>query len=500
MAGRSGFLLEIAKMKNQAANAKPEKANFGESVSLNKALFDMQSHMSKLDRDIDDEAYDELSKKWSGQGGGGSGDAFITGLKSGLKKGSILEDKERMKKYMNSLSQMEEMVSNQNKQIYEQQQIFNAKQKLMPQANTLFNSPNITQDKFENGWNSIARKFSQMTGMNVQVVNPNRLTGEGTVIVDGDEQLMDLKDFFATPEMLAYKQFENSPEFKAAQKASEDEYALEQKNAKNVADLHEEQMKKLKKEREDLETANQFEKEHLKKTGDKITLLNTVGEGRYRQYEKEINTNREVAQAAFNVANDLDKLVKLAENHPSIFGSNMEFILMNKNNEDPNFWNSAARKLVPRKDRAAFNEATNLIKRLNADSLKSLGGGRMNVFLERNLFGGNPNMTWEADAVKTVGKDLSKKSKAIGNEYKKSVDYYSSFNPAYYKPKVIIDGFEEQQEKNSSQDDQNPPQNNQEEIVTFIVEGQPPINVPASNADEAERRLKGKYKNVVRKQ
>jgi hypothetical protein len=476
MADYSNYLLQKAKMKHEAANAKPEKPKFGDEAILNNNLFNMNKQMPNEN----EATVNLLTELQEGSKPGkvmSAGDAALAGAKAGVQRKSFLDDKERLGKIMAFTEKTRQMVEDTNRELYKQEKLYNAKQELAPQWDFIFSSPKLTEAERLNGLNDLVRAFKNKTGLDVDVVNPNFRNGTATIFIDGEPQFGNLADIFKTPQELRTQAFLNSSEVQKADQMALQEHQREVRNQNAIASLHEEQAEKLNTEKKrDIEIKDAEERIFKETGGDRVKLFDNLGDSLIRSYETDINKNRDIAQASFDVVRDIEKLIHLAKTHPKIFGANMQTVIMNRNNQDQTYWNTLVRRsALKSKDAVAYNEAINIIKRLNRDDLKTLGGGRMNVFLERNLFGGNPNMTWEPQAVINVGGEIKNKALSVGKEYAKSHQYYDKYR-GYYKPK-IVNGFDDAE-------------------VSFKLPDGRIVKAPKENEQKALETLKTKYGNV----
>jgi hypothetical protein len=480
MADYSNYLLQKAKMKHEAANAKPEKPRFGDEVILNNNLFNMNKQMPNEN----EATVNLLSEIQEGSKPGkvmSAGDALLAGAKAGVQRKSFLDDKERLGKIMAFTEKTKQMVEDTNRELYKQEKLYNAKQAIMPRfMGFLKNHAKMSPNDKKVFLQHTLDEYNQAAGTDYKLLSYDGSEPWKVTLSDGQEPFfLDLMYELKTPEEIRHEIFAQSPEVQKADQMALQEHERDVRNQNAVASLHEEQAEKLKTEKKrDIEIKDAEERIFKETGGDRVKLFDNLGDSLIRSYETDINKNRDIAQASFDVVRDIEKLIHLAKTHPKIFGANMQTVIMNRNNQDPTYWNTLVRRsALKSKDAVAYNEAINIIKRLNRDDLKTLGGGRMNVFLERNLFGGNPSMTWEPEAVINVGGEIKNKALSVGKEYAKSHQYYDKYR-GYYKPK-IVNGFDD------------------EKVIFQLPNGQK-RSFPKENAQQAEEILKSEFGDVKR--
>jgi hypothetical protein len=242
MADYSNYLLQKAKMKHEAANAKPEKPRFGDEAIINNALFNMNKQMPNEN----EATVNLLTELQEGSKPGkvmSAGDAMLAGAKAGVQRKSFLDDKERLGKIMAFTEKTRQMVEDTNRELYKQEKLYNAKQELAPQWDFIFSSPKLTEAERLNGLNDLVRAFKNKTGLDIDVVNPNFRNGTATIFIDGEPQFGNLADIFKTPKELRTQAFLNSSEVQKADQMALQEHQREVRNQNAVASLHEAQAK-----------------------------------------------------------------------------------------------------------------------------------------------------------------------------------------------------------------------------------------------------------------
>jgi hypothetical protein len=210
------YQLEKQKMKFAAQNAKPENPRYAEELNLKKALIDFDQNYSSQLQNEDARFMGEMSERWKKNGGGNLGDAIISGLQSGMRKGSILDDKKRMEKHRAGIEKMEKMVESTNMELANQRRLYDAKQSIMPNWVAYSKSfSGMNPADREQAVDTMINRYNEIAGTNYR---RGPLDGKDpwmVTLIDGDQsQVVNMMDFMKTPEEMKLDMLMNSPGYR----------------------------------------------------------------------------------------------------------------------------------------------------------------------------------------------------------------------------------------------------------------------------------------------
>lgn len=229
MSNKQNLLQQVVKLKYDAATKKPQTPRWGEEAALNKSLMDMQEQYSRPDREVNNQMLDEISQQNQTKGGGSFGDAFITGLKSGIKKGSFLDDKKRLKGIMDFTEKMQGMVSTQNQELWQQEKQFNAKQAIAPRIYGYLESyQNMTPNDRKVYLDNVLREFNQKAGTSYELLDTGGSDPVKVLVDTGNgAEYLDLMDLVQTDEQKKLDLILKGQEFQQLQRSAEAQDSLD---------------------------------------------------------------------------------------------------------------------------------------------------------------------------------------------------------------------------------------------------------------------------------
>lgn len=475
MAKFADYQLKKSKMLYDAANTKPERPRFDQQLGLEKSLVDMQRETSAPDRRADEQMFGELSQKWKGNGGGSSGDALISGLTAGLKKGSFTDDKKRSKQLMQFTEQMRDMVAQQNIELHKQEKLASARNSVTPRIMAYLESyKNMSPNDRKVYLQSAMDEYNQVSGLDYKVLDATGSEPWKVIISDGEESSpLDLMDFIKTPEEKKLQYYLNSNEVKNAEQQLQNEDRLDRQNtesqiARNQSRISDDDIK-----RKENEEAIQIEKQILNETGDNVKFIDNMSTSGRNYAERHIKEYTEKANQHLASEKRLTRAVKIAEDHPELFG-NLNAIIAARYNENPSYLYNLLKNKIPAESLDAMSELSGIIKNIFVDSTKGTSARAMNMFLEKKLEAGSPNQRWTAAAFKKVVGEALEQDKESYNEEKKVADYGSE--GLFYRPRA-------KSRKNTPEE----PKNKEDASVEDKLKAIPGLT--QADIDEATRRL-----------
>lgn len=439
MSNYTSHLKENQKMKLAAATAKPDQPRFGEQTKIAKDMFDFDEHFNSKVRGEDAQLASELSQKWAGNGGGTRGDAFISGLQSGMRKGSILDDKKRMEKYKTGMEKMHQMVESQNQQLYQQEKLHNARQSIMPNWMAYSQSfRGMSPSDREQAVESMIQKYNDVAGTNYKRYSVDGREPWKVTVIDGQEAMpVDLMDLMKTPEEMRMQIMMNSPGYQQMEGVARGEHNMEQADKQAGMDLKKSKIDALRQESQDLQSFKEMEETIKQESGDSVISLDRFinKPSQWNHAIKGIEKRIEQGNTAHKGMQTLDRLNEIVDTKPQLFGT-FDAIIANNNSANPTLLSTLATKLkVKDEDRADFEEAGKLFAYLYQDALHSLPSGtRNNQYLEREIKKGIPSMGQVPEAFKRITSHIGKDFVYPAEVGKKTSEYYQQ--GLEYKPKV----------------------------------------------------------------
>ncbi len=435
MAKLSDWKLQKTKLRMDAANSKPERPRINEQLGLEKTLLDLQKQSSEPDRQIDEKMYGDLSEKWKGNEGGSGGDAFIGGLTAGLRKGSFAEDKERNKKVMDFTEKMKNMVEEQNVQLFKEEKLHNARNSVTPRIMAYLDtyknmSPNDRKVYLQNTMD----EYNQASGENYKIVDATGSEPWKIIVSDGQNvEPLDLMNFIKTPEENKLAYYLNSNDVRQSENEMQRDDELQRQNLEGQVMHHRDVSSDAEIKRKEHQEALQIEKEILDKSGDNVKFIDNMSVSGRNYAERHIKEYTEKANQDLAAEKRLTRAIKIAQDHPALFG-NLNAIISSRYHEDPGYITNLLKNKIPKEDLDVAPELSGIVKNIFTDSIKGISAKAMNQFLEKKLSAGSPNQAWTAKAFEKVVKESLDEYKPLYDEHKKVADYGSS--GLFYRPRA----------------------------------------------------------------
>ena len=387
-------------MKFNAATAKPERPRFGDEVSLNKALLELQQQMSAPDKQIDSQMYDELGQNWKSGGGGSRGDAVISGLKAGLRKGSLLDDKQRMQKFMSGVEKIKGMVEDTNRELYQQEKIFNATESIMPRLMSFMKTqktmdPNAKRVFLQNTLD----EYNQAAGTDYKLLGYDGIEPWKVTISDsGESQFLDLMSLMKTPAQAKYEMYlENSPEMQQAGSLMQQEDALDRQVKQSSIDLHQAHASKYNAQNQEQEVAQQ-RKVNLQQQGvlpEGGMMFEEIGDPTERKLRlEELKAEKEKLQPTEAGIKALQEMDKIFKQYPKLSTSLAKWA----NSKEDTLIGNLLKDIVNKDERNAIQQLEKHAATLALGVIQQFKGQRPTDILKKLIKDTNPgsNFTYEA--------------------------------------------------------------------------------------------------------
>lgn len=453
MARLAKYNLSKVQEKMNAANTKPEKPRFGEQLGIEKTLHDMRSQDIDSNSKIDNEMYGELSEKWKGNGGGSGGDAFITGLTSGLKKGANSEEKNKNKEMIKFTETMRDMVSAQNQELFKQEKLSNARMSVTPRIMAYLDnyktmSPSDRKVYLQNS----LEEYNKSAGTNYKLIDTAGAEPWKVMVSnDGDIEPLDLMDFIKTPEEKKldyyYKSAENNQyEKELAQEDNLERQVMQSKISSNQ-EIARQKHEKAMREEENSPQKIQEKKQKMLESGEipKGSLLfDELPKHEAAGHFKNIMDERAKLNGAEEANYALDKMEKIFEEYPGISTSFAKWAEAG----DDSAMNNFLRRMSNQDERAALQDLEKYAGKLNLGTIEQFKGTRPTDVLKKIMAATNPNSKFTAKAFREIKPDyVNQNNRQIARSKEADRAVLKRYVPTY---EGVVENFSKKESVNVS--------------------------------------------------
>lgn len=404
MAKFSDYKANKARDIIKASNARPEKPRIAEQTALEKNLLEAKNYYPEKERKINDEMLDELSTKWKGNEGGSGGDALISGLKSGFKQGSFIEDKKRHKQVVDFTQKMRDMVADQNIKLFQEEKEFNAIQKITPRVMAYMESyKNMSpNDRKVYGQNTI-EEFNQAAGTNYKFIDTNGSEPWKMMVSDdGYPAQLDFMELIKTPEQKKTEYYYNSNQMKDYESELQNEGKLQN-------ELLESRAASYRQKSESADPAKVQEKKmQLLESGaipEGVMLFDELDKQEKKFHMDRLKVESDKGKAAKSGIKALDEMERIFERHPKISTSLAAWAREKEGHEG--LFNKLLQNAVNQDERDALTQLEKHAARLAIGTIEQFKGQRPTDILKKLIRDSNPN-----------GKFTYKAFMPISNQYK----------------------------------------------------------------------------------
>jgi hypothetical protein len=362
MAKLSDWKLEKAKMRMGAAQAKPERP--------------------RIQEQIDNAMFGELSEKWKGNKGGNSGDALISGLTAGLKKGSFAEDKDRNKKVIEFTEKMKNMVASQNEELFKQEKLSTARNSVTPRIMAYLESyKNMSANDRKVYLQNSMDEYNQSAGTSYKIIDATGSEPWKVIVSDGEEiQPLDLMSFIKTPEEKKLEYYLQSNEVKQAEQEmqSDDRYSKSRRQEESPLNI-------------------QQKKTQLVKSGDipqEALLFDELPDHESKKWQEDLRVERDKGRAAKNGIKAIEEMGKIFQDYPNISTSLAKWA--SSKGDSP--FDNLIKGMVNQDQRNALIQLEKHAARLAIGTIEQFKGMRPTDILKKLIKETNPgsNFTYEA--------------------------------------------------------------------------------------------------------
>lgn len=436
--------LDKSKIKLAAATSKPDSPKYGDQATLLKGLTDIDERFDSQIREEGKLAQENQAQRWSKNGGGSLGDDLIAGVRSGMREGSILDDKERMAKYKTGIEKIYKMVESQNEELAKQERLYSARQAILPNWTAYSKRFSVMSPaEREQAIDSMIQKYNEVAGTNYRRGSVDGKEPWKVTVIDGDEaQVIDLMDLMKTPEAIQVEMMMQSPEYRQMESGLQAEQAMDDKLKQATLNQRQAKANEIQQGINTEQNYKEIENRIKQETGDSVVVLDSLRDkpSQWNHAIKGIEDRIKAGNAAAQTMQVLDRLDEIVNKNPRIFSS-LGAVLTNAHKKEPTALSTLASNLgISSKDRADFEEAGKLIQHMYTTGLHSLPkGSRLNMYLEQEFRKGVPDLSMVPEAFKRITNYARKEAYEIYEDGEKTSDYYQQ--GLEYKPKIKpIDG------------------------------------------------------------
>lgn len=430
MANYSNYLLQKAKMGFEAANAKPEKPRFGEEAMLNNAMFNMDRQMPNEN----DATVNLITELQEGSKPGkvmSAGDALLAGVKAGVQRKSILDDKKRYQKFMTGMEKLKAMVDDTNRELYKQEKIYNATESIMPRLMSFMKTQkNMDANAKRVFLQNTLEEYNQAAGTDYKLLAYDGVEPWKVTISDGNEsQFLDLMSLMKTPAQHKYEMYiENSPELRQAEALRQQEDALDRQVKQSNIDLHKAHANKYNTQTNQQEEATQ-RKASLEQQGSLpqgSLLFEEIADPTERKLRlEELKAEREKLQPTEAGIKALEEMDTIFRKYPKLSTSLAKWA----NAKEESLIGNFIKNVVNKDERDALLQLEKHAATLALGTIQQFKGQRPTDILKKLIKDTNPgsNFTYEAFVpIKNQYMEQFQKQRA------KSVEANNGWNNRYF--------------------------------------------------------------------
>jgi hypothetical protein len=381
-----------ARMK--AKETRPEKPRFGEEANLNTHLTNMEKGMTDINKPAND-SYDTMQKRWD-QGKSGGGDTFIDGLKAGVQRGSLIEDKKRMKKYSEGMEKLKAMVEDTNQRLYQEEKTDSARRSLEPRVYAyLEQAKQMAPDKRRAYIQGAMDEYNKLAGTDYRIAAVDDMEPWKVTVMDGGQaEVMNLMEFVKNNPEKELDLYLKSNEADNIERDAISQDAMSQQ-------LNNAKMSKYTKEA-DLAQNAMLNKQEMQQSGklpegalmfDEIT---DKAEKKHRFEQLKVEAEKlEPTRKAMDALNDMENIF---EKYP---GLSTSFARWAESNKDGVF-NNFLKTIVNQDERAASQELDKHAATLSLGTISQFKGQRPTDILKKLIAETNPSGKFTPGAFKII--------------------------------------------------------------------------------------------------
>jgi hypothetical protein len=426
MSKLSEHKLKKLQMRMDAAKSKPERPRIAEQLKLEEALLNAKKEESEPGRKLQQQMFGELSEKWKGNKGGSGGDAFVSGLKSGLQEGSFMEDKKRYKTMTDFIEKTRDMVAEQNIQLFKEEKLDNARRSVTPRIMAYLDSyktmtPNDRKVFLQNAM----EEYNKAADTDYKIVDATGSEPWKIIASDGEQTIsIDLMDFIKTPEEKKLDYYLNSNESRNYESELQAEDELNKRVLESRINSH-----KRKNEGASPEEV-QEKKKQLIESGEipKGAILLDELPKDIRKIRLEFMKN--AVDKKKDIENGLEALEgigKVLKDNPNISTSFAKWA----NERDDGLADNFLRNMSDQKTRSALKELEKHAGVLAVGAIQQFKGQRPTDVLKKLLASTVPGKDFTYDAYKAVAPSIENRFKKY---LKESIEAERGFNHGYVPP------------------------------------------------------------------
>lgn len=436
MSKRAEWEREKLKARMQAKSVKPEKPRYGEEASINTSIFNAKNSMPKAG-EADQELFSNLQKNWDAGPNRDSGDALLDGFKSGMKSGSITEDKKRMDQYVAGMEKLKGMVSDTNERLYKEEKLDGARRSLEPrvfaykeQANSM--TPNDRLSYLRNAF----KEYNQLAGTNYEPIATDAGEPWKVTFADGDEiQRLNLLTFIKSTQEQELDVYLKSNEANNIERM-----AINQDNAESQ--LRNAKMSKYTKEAELAQNTMNKKQEMIqsKQMPEGSLMFDEITDKAEKKFRlQELKDDMEKLKPTEAAIEALDKMDDIFTKYPGISTSMAKWA----QSKDDTLIGNFLKNIVNKDERDAVLELEKHAATLTVGTIQQFKGQRPTDVLKKLFKDTNPNSSFTKGAFLPIKNQymaplMKQKDKSLESENAWKNRYFSSYANIGKKPAAPI--------------------------------------------------------------
>lgn len=442
MSNTSNWQKEKLKLKLQAGLQKPERPRFGEEAALERNAFEMEAATPNPDNATIG-LLNDLQESWRTGRKGGAGDALIAGIKAGITRKSLLDDKKRLGKYMEGLDKLKSMVADTNQRLYQEQKLDDARRSIEPRvAAYLERAQSMSPDARAAYIQKAMNDYNQLAGTDYRVASVDGAEPWNIVAISGEEPVpINLMDFIKNDPQRQLDVYLNSPEIKGMEQELKRDDNLNREAVYSNNALRNAKLGQIDRESQRMDEAKRLEQETFERTGDRVSALDKYNTSTYNIQLKKVYEGIDAGNAAAKALRDVERLKEIVGKLPNLYNS-LDLLILNARSENPSPLNTLLSKKIKKEDMALYQEANKLLTDLYTTELKTIPARGINQYLERQVRKKIPDLGVVPEAFNRVLAPIEDNLRHVYNDGRKYSNYFQ--NELIYKPQVkSLDSFAE---------------------------------------------------------
>lgn len=365
-----------AKMKLDAANRRPERPRLNEEFGMRKNMMDAEMSIPN-ENTATSEMLDDLEKPGRSGGVKTGAEALFSGFKAGVKRKSILDDKERMKKYTSTMEKLTEMNAATNRELWKQEQLFNAQESVKPRLVAyLSNYQSMTPEGRNEYLRSSLQEFNEVAGTDYEYVDTIGSQPQKILVREkGVLQELDLMEFGKTSPEKKVELYQNSIEMQKADQIARQEYEMDMQQQQA-------QIRRLNQDNDRQDRVNQSRGQ----IPEGAVPFENLDPKSQNMHEKEMISAYQHGVKLLPVRDAVSKIMEVREKYPNL-DTSIQSIISNPQKAD-SYVGIALKSVANQEERTAIELLGKYINRMNRADIEATTGVKPSDLFKQILVAG----------------------------------------------------------------------------------------------------------------